>query len=51
GVMLVHIAGLITPDLEDIRRICRERELFLIEDAAHAPGAALNGQPAGSLAD
>ena len=51
GVMLVHIAGLITPDLEAIRRICRERELFLIEDAAHAPGAALNGQPAGSLAD
>lgn len=51
GVMLVHIAGLITPELEAIRRICRERKLFLIEDAAHAPGAALDGQPAGSLAD
>ena len=51
GVILVHIAGLITPQLAEIRRICNQKGLFLIEDAAHAPGGAINGERAGSLAD
>jgi len=49
AVILVHFAGLITPDLEEIRSICSDRDIYLIEDAAHAYGARVNEQPAGSL--
>ncbi|MCB0276902.1 MAG: DegT/DnrJ/EryC1/StrS family aminotransferase [Calditrichaeota bacterium] len=51
GVILVHIAGLITPHLEEIRGLCRQHGLFLIEDAAHAHGASRNGRMAGNLCD
>ena len=44
AVVAVHIAGLITPDIEDIRSFCRVRGLLLLEDAAHAHGASANGQ-------
>ena len=49
GVMLVHCAGLITQDLDRIRDLCAQRDLFLIEDAAHAAGSSRQGQRAGSL--
>jgi dTDP-4-amino-4,6-dideoxygalactose transaminase len=51
GVMVVHIAGLVCPDLDAIRDFCRAKGFFLIEDAAHAHGATRNGRKAGSLAD
>lgn len=51
GVIMVHIAGLITPHIEEIHEICQTHGLFLIEDAAHAPGAAIAGRKAGTLAD
>ena len=51
GVIAVHIAGLITADIADMARFCAERGLFLLEDAAHAHGAAIGGCRAGSLAD
>ena len=38
-------------ELEEIRAICREHNLFLIEDAAHSIGTRYNGQPIGSIAD
>jgi len=47
GVILVHIGGLITPEIEKIRRWCEERGLWLFEDAAHAHGSNLNGKMAG----
>jgi perosamine synthetase len=34
-----------------LRAACRERGLFLIEDASHAHGAAIDERPAGALAD
>jgi dTDP-4-amino-4,6-dideoxygalactose transaminase len=49
GVIVVHIAGLPCPDTEKIAAFCQEKGLFLIEDAAHAHGALLNGRRAGSL--
>jgi perosamine synthetase len=49
GVVLVHIGGLISPEVEAIRRLCDERGLFLVEDAAHAHGSSLDGRPAGSF--
>ncbi|MFC1965896.1 DegT/DnrJ/EryC1/StrS family aminotransferase [Chloroflexota bacterium] len=49
GVMLVHIGGIISPACDEIKRICDEAGLFLIEDAAHAHGATIDGRQAGSL--
>jgi perosamine synthetase len=49
GVVLVHIGGVITPEVEAIRDLCERRGLFLVEDAAHAHGSTLDGQPAGSF--
>lgn len=49
GVIIVHIGGIISPHLERLKGICSRKGLFLIEDAAHAHGAAINGQRAGSL--
>lgn len=51
GIMVVHIAGLICPEIDKLREICQEKGLFLLEDAAHAHGATINGRKAGSLGD
>lgn len=49
GVILVHIGGMISPNIDEIKRICDENSLFLLEDAAHAHGATIDGRKAGSL--
>jgi perosamine synthetase len=49
AVMLVHIGGIISPRFREIRKICDEEGLSLIEDAAHAHGATIDGKKAGSL--
>lgn len=51
GVIVVHIGGLICPDIKAIRELCEDNRLFLIEDAAHAHGSAMEEQPAGSIGD
>lgn len=51
GVMWVHIGGLIVPDFPQIVDFCRSKELFLIEDCAHAHGSWLDGSSAGTFAD
>ena len=38
-------------ELDEIREICKEHNLLLIEDAAHAIGTTYKGKPVGSLAD
>lgn len=49
GVMLVHMAGLITPDYFEIKEFCRQNNLIIFEDASHAVGASINGIKAGNL--
>ncbi len=49
AVIIVHIGGLIPPQIAEIQQICREHGLFLIEDAAHAQGSTLDGKKAGSF--
>lgn len=49
GVIAVHIGGLICPEIKEIQKMCRDFNLFLIEDAAHAHGSKLEGQSAGSF--
>lgn len=49
GVIVVHIGGLVTPHIAEIRRLCTERGLWLLEDAAHAHGSAFGGRMAGTF--
>ncbi len=49
AVIIVHIGGLVPPEITEIQQICHGRGLILIEDAAHAHGSTLNGQKAGSF--
>jgi perosamine synthetase len=51
GIILVHMTGIITPNILDFKSYCIENELFLIEDAAHSPGAILDNQYAGTIGD
>jgi dTDP-4-amino-4,6-dideoxygalactose transaminase len=48
-VVLVHIGGYITPEVDAIRSICDERGVVLVEDAAHAHGASFEGRAAGTF--
>jgi perosamine synthetase len=51
GVLVVHLGGLICPEMDEIREYCHEKSLFLIEDTAHAQGATISGKKAGDLCD
>jgi dTDP-4-amino-4,6-dideoxygalactose transaminase len=46
GVIVVHIGGIVSPELPAIAAECARRGLFLLCDAAHAHGATLNGRDA-----
>ena len=45
----MHIGGMISPRFDEIKSICDENGLFLIEDAAHAHGSTIDGRKAGTL--
>lgn len=49
GVIVVHIGGVVSPKMPQIRALCDERGWFLVEDAAHAHGASLDGRSAGTF--
>jgi dTDP-4-amino-4,6-dideoxygalactose transaminase len=51
AAFLVHIGGHLAFEVEEIARYCREMGIFLIEDCAHAHGASLRGQHAGTWGD
>jgi len=51
GVIPVHIGGIISPYWDEIMQICKDHNLFVIEDAAHAHGASIGGKMAGTLGD
>lgn len=50
GIVAVDFTGQAVK-LDEIREICREHNLILIEDAAHSIGTKYKGQPVGSMAD
>lgn len=50
AVLITHLHGL-AADAEAIARICRDRGVPLIEDAAQAFGARLNGRRVGTIGD
>lgn len=51
AVVVVHIAGLVCPEVDAIRGYCARHGLRLVEDAAHAHGAGPAGGRAGALGD
>jgi len=50
AIMVVHLYGQMA-DMHSISQLANEFGLFLIEDAAQAHGASLDGRPAGSWGD
>jgi dTDP-4-amino-4,6-dideoxygalactose transaminase len=50
AVMIVHYAGYAC-DMEPIVDICKQHNLYLIEDCAHTPGADYKGQALGTFGD
>jgi dTDP-4-amino-4,6-dideoxygalactose transaminase len=49
AVIVVHVGGLITPEMPEIEAFCRQRGVALVEDAAHAHGSRLAGKHAGTF--
>jgi dTDP-4-amino-4,6-dideoxygalactose transaminase len=49
AVIVVHIGGLITPAIDELRSICDENGVDLVEDAAHAHGSSFQGRSAGTF--
>lgn len=50
AILVTHFLGFPQP-VDQIKRICTEKNLFLIEDCAHALLSAYNGKPLGSYGD
>jgi len=51
AIMVVHIGGLIHPKIRQIKKLCRDEGLFLIEDCAQAFGAMIDKKKAGTFGD
>lgn len=51
GAWVVHIGGHIAFDIDKISNYCRDHNIVLFEDCAHAHGASWNGKRAGAWGD
>jgi perosamine synthetase len=51
AVIIVHFAGLIHPQIFELKRYLNDRGIYLIEDCAHSNGAKINGIMSGNLGD
>jgi dTDP-4-amino-4,6-dideoxygalactose transaminase len=49
AVVLVHIGGFISPEVDAIQKLCDAHDVVLIEDAAHAHGSSYRGRSAGTF--
>lgn len=51
GFIIVHIGGIITPEIEAIASFCRKKGLFFMEDASHAHSSLYKRKKAGTFSD
>lgn len=51
ALILMHTGGLVASSSKAVGKICKDNNVICIEDAAHAPGAKMNGLYAGSFGD
>ena len=49
AIMQVHIGGLVSNSIIELKKVCEERDILLLEDAAQAHGSELNGTKAGAF--
>lgn len=49
AIILVHMTGILTPEIIQFRKFCDEQNILLIEDAAHTPGAKYKKIEAGTF--
>jgi len=49
ALIIVHIGGIISPRFGEIKKLCDHYAVPIIEDAAHAHGASIDGKNAGTL--
>jgi perosamine synthetase len=49
ALLMVHLAGYIHPQIDEIKKLCDEHKTILIEDAAHAHGAFYKNTSAGAF--
>jgi perosamine synthetase len=49
AIMPIHFAGDVCAGIRDLREIANDHDILLFEDAAHSPGATLEGEPVGSF--
>ncbi|WP_342642565.1 DegT/DnrJ/EryC1/StrS family aminotransferase [Rhodoligotrophos ferricapiens] len=49
GIVIVHIAGIVTDRMPEIMALAQSRGLWVMEDAAHAHGSTLAGKHAGTF--
>lgn len=50
AILIVHYAGFAC-DMDEICKICKKHNLYLIEDCAHAPGSDYKGRALGTFGD
>lgn len=50
-IVVVHLYGMIIPDIQAIADFARARGIILVEDCAQSLGATLGGRPAGTFGD
>ena len=48
-ILLSDIGGIINPDIEKIAKFCKEKNIILLEDAAHSFGSILNKKFSGTF--
>jgi len=51
AVWIVHIGGHVAFEIKAIAKFCKEKNIILLEDCAHAHGASWNGKVAGTWGD
>jgi len=49
AIMTVHIGGLISPSTQELMEICKDNDLYFVEDAAQAHGSTLDNRKAGTF--
>ena len=49
AVCVVHIGGIITDEILEIKKFCEENNIYLIEDAAHAHGSTFDKMHSGEF--
>ena len=51
GVIFVYMFGIVPESIIELKKICKKKNIFLLEDAAHAHGGSIGKYIVGSIGD